>query len=709
MALSDTPLAELGPEDSSSTSFLDIASKVNVVNDTITNPDGSSFTVKQYVEQYLWNIIRRAKQRRLPLEQEWLAIQRMVALEHDIGQRYKGRSDAYLPVYARSRKTIVSSLTRGLFPSDDYMDVVDREQGDTEAAKACKAVIAYEFECSGLRRTIKGFLGQLSDFGVSCMKATFRSESVFRPGGKKATAYAASMPELGEMEENYDEGVNISTRSMFNVVVYPEWAENKRELQVEAERMEVPMDYVNAMHQNKRWLNVQEALAGGSAASDEFDWLNQATLADVASIPNTFELRGEDGSPVQSCIVVEAWARCKLPKSQYAPNENSNLAVPCRVVFVNGVAVMVRRNPFHHQSSPFVYARDNQVIGSFYSFGAGRLSRDLQYLANDSANQMNDCATLSLNPERLVNTNYFVGIPQPLAPGRAHKVRDIDKAMKWDRPPVEIIQYGQTWNAGIVAMAQDAAGAPPVLQGSKSASTATGTQVLQNNASGPLQDAVEDIEADAMVPLMQMTWELSRQYRSQKFFLELGEKPAMQPDPMTGQPVPVMDEMGKPVMVPDIAAFIPSEIVVKPQFKFLASSQANNRQMRQQGLMVFSDLALKLAPFLQMQGKMLNAEEVLRRGWSDGLGNRNFQRVVIPMPMMGMPPPGGPVPGGPGVEQPGPISAVPQGNVPGAEMNEPAAGEDVRGPRMPVEAETGQSVVATAPPGSGMPDPGGIY
>lgn len=694
MALSNVPIVAVGPEDSAPAAWLDMASKVNFVNDQVTNGQ-DQYTLRQYVENYVWNIVRRTKQRRLSLEREWLAIQRMVVLQHDSGQRYKGRSDAYLPVYARSRKTIVSSLTRGLFPSDEYMDCVDEEQGDTEAAKAAKLVVQYEFDCSGLRRTIKLFLGQLADFGISVMKTWYRKEQIFK--GKLPTAATSEMPSDYGMESQSDEGVAISTRSIFNVVCYPEWAENKRELQVEAERLEVPVDFVNAMHANGRWKNVDIALANGSAPSDEFDWVNQTTLSDVASIPNTFELRGEDGSPVQSCIVIEAWCSLLLPKMAYAPNERVR-PVTCQVVFINGIAVMVRRNPFYHQQSPFVYARDNQVVGSFYGSGAGRLSRDLQYLANDSANQMNDCASYGMNPVALVNTNYFVGTPGPLAPGRVYKGRDIEKMMKFDRPPVEIIQYGQTHLGGLVAMAQDAAGAPPVLQGNKSASTATGTQVLQNNAAGPLQDAVEDIEADAMVPLMWMTWELSRQYRDEAFFMQLGEKPTL--DPMTGQPVVGPD--GTPMMEPDVAKFLPREINIKPRFKFLASSQAANRQLRQQGLLTFADLAGKMGPNLQMQGKMLNAEEVLRRAWSDGLGNRNFQKVVIPMPMMPMAPPGAMGPGGPGAG-PGqsPISAVPQGNVPGAEMNEPAAGEDVRGPRVEaqVEAGPGQSVTPTAIPG----------
>lgn len=668
MALAFAALQEVGPEDS--TTFLDVAGKVNVVNDQVTIGEGETatqYSVKDYVERYVWQIVRRAKQRRLPLEQEWLAIQRMIVLEHDTGRKYKGRSDAYIPMYARSRKTIVSNMTRGLFPSDDYAFVADREQGETEQSQAVKTVVEYEFEHSGLRRTIKAFLGQFSDFGISCFKVGYRVSNISK--GKPGTVM--------DMTVAPDDGVKISTRSMFNVVVYPEWAENKRELQLEAERMEVPVSYVNDMARSKRWLNVKEALQLG-AKNDEWDWVNTATLSDVASIPNTFELRGENDSPVEACTIVEAWTSIRLPKSQYAPSEDPESPLPVRIVFINGVAVLVRRNPFHHQQSPFLYARDNQIAGSFYGDGAGRLSKDLQYLANDAANQMNDCANYGMNPVALINTNYFVGTPQGIRPGAVYKGRDIDKMMKFERPPVEIIQYGQTHFQGLMSLGQDAGGAPPVLQGAKASNTATSTQVLNNNASGPLQDAVEDIEADCMVPLMEMTWELAKQYRNDTFIRKLAGG--------------------------DLVQFNLKQIDGKFEFRFLSSSQNSNRQARQNGLNLFAQLASGLGPNLQAMGLMLNPTEILRRAWTDGLGFRHFDKVVVPMPMMpaapGTPPQAGPPgPQGPGpmpAEGGPPVSAVGQGNVlpPEDVVPAPGEGDQFMPMRQDVQAQTGMPVQA---------------
>ncbi len=665
-------LPEVGPEDAEFISFLDTPqAKVNVVNapGIRTQLDG------------VWDTIRRVKTRRSGLEEEWLAIQRMTVLEHDEGQRYKGRSNAYLPVYARARKTLTSQLSKSLFPSDDYMDVVDRENGENEQAKAVKAVVQYEFETSAkIRAVIKPFLGQFVDFGFGVIKRWYRTDKVVKM--KRSKVSRGGMP---PSEVTYDEGFTLSNRSAFNVVVYPEWAESKRDLQMEAERLDIPMSYVQLMINAKRWENGIEALSTGSS-TDNFDWHNQETLSDVAKIPGVTDFRNDVNNVVSSVIGVEVWCRLVLPAAQYAPEEDKTQPIPARVMFINGVPVQCRRNNFNDQESPLEYARDNIIAGSFYGNGAGRLVRFLQYLANDFANQTNDVGIYGLNPITLVNTNYFSGAMTNLRPGVTYRTRDVDKAMKFVKPDVEIVQYGQTLLNQIVTMAQDGSGAPPVLQGSKAASTATGSQLLQQNAQSPLQDTVEDIEAQVMVPLMHAAWSLAVQYRSKPLLRKMLGEPST--DPTTGAPVP-------PQMEP--VSILPADINIDPEMRFLASSQAVNRQQRQQGLLAFSQLATSLGQNLQMQGKMLNPEPILQKAWTDGLGNRNFDKLIVPIPQAPQQaqPPGQVPPSGGPETMPVP-STVGQGNViPEGEVN-------------PQDGESNAQDI-TGPMGSMGQDPGGMY
>lgn len=667
------PLVEAGPtEQVPQQAFIDRVAKLNAANDP---------HVKDYCTSYVWDAVRESKQRRSSLEEEWLAIQRMTVLAHDEGRKYIGRSEAYLPLYARIRKTLVSQITKSLFPSDEYMDVTDREQGDTEQAKACKEVLRYEFDCAAqLRRFIKPFVGQFCDIGIAPLKVWYRTNRVFQ--GKRAL--------INTLAEYPDEGLTVSARSMFNVVVYPEWAEEDRDLRIVAERLEIPVSFAQRMMNTGRWLNVPEVLA--TSGSDDFDWTNQRSLADIAGIPSTSYIRDQHGAPTQSVIAIEAWCDVKLPPMHYTEGEDKTLPIPCRVLFINGIPVSVTRNPFYHQRTPFLFARDNIIAGSFYSNGAGRMVRNLQYLCNDFANQTNDVGIYGLNPITIINTAYFAGPPGPLKPGGVLKTRDINEALRFESPKAELVQHGMPLLSMLISFANDGGGAPPVSQGTKAASTATGTQILSANASGPVQDSVEDIEAQVMVPLMKMAWALSQQYRDKELIRRI-----VDPNGVDGP-----------------ASIIPADIDIDPEFRFLSSSQASNRQQRTSQIQAFLQLAGALAPQLQMQGLGLDAKAVLQRFWNDALGFRGFNNIVKPLTLMqqqamanGGPPPGMPgqpgVPPVPGQPEPGEPpaaeggSAVPQGGLPGAGEMVPGEGEEIQD-----VYSNGQDMAASAGLGGGV-------
>jgi hypothetical protein len=179
-----------------------------------------------------------------------------------------------------------------------------------------------------------------------------------------------------------------------------------------------------------------------------------------------------------------------------------------------------------------------------------------------------------------------------------------------------------------------------VLQGSGAkggAKTATGSQILQSNVKGELQDQIEDIELRVLMPLMDMIHSLGQQYETAERFLAItgGEKMQFTRDMLEGEYL----------------------------WKWVASSQASNQQMRTQQSIGFAQLAASMVPLLQQQGQMFDPAPLLRRIYEDGLGQRNFDRIIKQAPMMpGMPgmPPGGS--GGTPPEAPGdrPRSAVEQ-------------------------------------------------
>lgn len=620
--------------------FLNLVSKIDAAKED---------SVRSFVTHKLWPMVQRMRDRRGALEEEWLAIQRMAVLLHDNNQKYNGRSQAYLPMYLGARRSLVSALSRGLFPSDDYMDVTDRAYGDVEPAKGVAAYLRYEFdESAKIRSRIKPYLANYVDFGNAVLKDYYRTDKVFRADKN------------GQMQGQYDEGFTVSVRSLFNVFVFPENAQVYEDLLIEAEAIDIDVEYAKQMDRSKRWFNVEEALRAAASGGDRYS--NRQTLSDVANIQDTEEFTGTDGeTPVSQVQLYEVWLRMVLPPVFYAPGEDKDMPIPARVVMANGIPMSVKRNPFHHQCSPYKWSRANVQPGSWYGSGAGRAVRFLQYLANDFANQTNDNGIYGLNPITLLNTGAFSGNLGPLFPGKTIRVRgDLKNAIDFKHPPTDQLQWGLQLMTMYTSMVQDGSGAPAIQQGQAAggaAKTATGAQLLQRNALNPLQDMVEDIEGDAMVPMMKDAWALGVQYRSQEFIARIGG---------------------------DAVKFVPRDVDIDPIFRFLSSSQQQNNQQRALAMEGFGRLAGQMLPLLQQMGKTFDPTYMLRKYWSDAMGGRGFDQMIMPMgqppgqpgmpPGQGQPQPGQPgMPPGQGMQMP--RSATDQANGQAENNNPMAPGE----------------------------------
>jgi len=409
-------------------------------NDSLVDED---CTATQWVERHLIQALIRARANRYALEDEWLAIQRLSELVHDQGQSYTGRSNAYLPIYAQASDTQVTALSRGLFPSDDYMDVWDRDRGVVPAAAACKAYMQYELDCSArIRNFIKPALKQFVDFGNCCLKYWWR---------KELRSLGRVRKDLVGLENAPYQGLTVSARNMFNVYVYPETAEGLRDALWVAERTKVSKVYVQEMGRKERWANVEEALASASPNFIDGKALEINSLQDknqLGTVSNDM-----DSNPLLRMYTAwEVWTQMPLPKEAYVEGEEPGTPVSVRVVIIGGTVCYIGRNPYFHQMPPYLFGRQRVIPGVFYGSGAGRNGRYLQYLANDFANQMNDVGTFTMNPIGIVNPTLMAGPLPAFAPRAMVKARDIDKAFKFERPPADLIQYGQQLMSTMISM-----------------------------------------------------------------------------------------------------------------------------------------------------------------------------------------------------------------------------------------------------------------
>lgn len=639
------PVAELRIGDSPA--FKDAPKSLPASENYAEDPD-----VKLLCESDLLPIVNRIKENRSPLEEEWLATQRLRTMTHDGNQKYRGRSNVYMPTYATAHDTIVAQLSRGLFPSDDYMDVEAEDVAAEGMAELVKTKLRYAFECEAkLKINLKPAISQLVDHGNGVIKYWQDTGQQFQGHKRKGKGFGFT--------QTKPRGFTVSARSIFNVVVYPENASDEKEVLITAEYITMSRQYALSMAKSERWLNTNTALNSTSINNEDDQHARDRTLQDIAKNPGlgTPVDNSDPKKPLAQLITaIEIWASIPLPPSAYVDGEIVGEPVPARVLMVGGVPVSVTRNPYFHQQHPYEWARTNVTPGSFYGSWAGRKAKSLQYMVNDLANQTNDCGIYALNPVLVVDTNLMTGPVLPIAPGRIYRTRNIKEAMRYEHPPAELIQYGSQLLSLYIGALMDNSGAPPVLQGvGKSEETATGQSILQRNSLQPLQDKVEDLEAQWMRPLMEHAWSLKVQY---------SDDPVKLPD-------------GTVLTVADLDAF-------DYDFKYLASSQIANQQARAQQAIQFLASALPTAELLAANGKQMDPTVVLKMLFRD-LGLRQFEQFVFPMPMMpGM---GGPLQqmaGGPQQQQggpPAPGTAPMQGSennapIPGGQETEPQATDE---------------------------------
>lgn len=556
----------------------------------------------EWLNKNLYQLVSKLRSRRQPLELEWQALRRMGQLVRDDGAKYLGRSQAYVPVWARTANTLISTIQQGLFPSDDYMDVYDRGSGDTETARALKAYMQFEFETVGqVRRYTKPGIRQFVTYGNFVAKFVYKKELKVR--GRMLKGLDAMLTAGFSQESSaYDEGLCFSARDLFKVWAYPETAESQRDLLLVMEDIDMPRAHIERMGRLRRWVNVDAALTGSQPTETAYNRSQQ--MADQGAMPDVNEFVGNELAEVRT--LTEVWTFAPLPKKCLLQGEQEGDYVPTRILLAGAanIPLVVMRNPYFHQCFPYLIGRQNVEPGFFWGSGSGRLARWLQYLANDFANQTNDAGIYALNPILVLNPSYVAGPLPPLRPGVTWKMTNINEGMRFERPPIELMQAGNTQMNQYISMTQDFSGAPNVLQGSgagKAAKTATGAQILQRNALSPLQDLVEDLENDVLVPLMRGAWRNAMQYRETDTVLRV---------------------MGSPLTVR------PEDLAIDAEFRWLASSQAANAQQRAQAGIQFIQSLLPLMPLLNQQGYVVDPLPLLRRVYNDGLGFRGFDEMI---------------------------------------------------------------------------------
>jgi hypothetical protein len=586
--------------------------------DTTTNFAADEATLRVLHEE-VFPVVRQTRVDRMELEKEWLAIRNMSQLRHDEGRKYYGRSDAYLPLWQGVERTLVSDIMAGLFPSQDYLGVTPLMDGDTvqlqEQGRKVKRWMQWELEkVASVKHGMRAWLAQWVKYGNAVMMQDFAQPKPTMKGRttlRKLQDAAFAAPEFRPFSLP---GTRIVPRNIFFWYMWPVTASSMKEMIGCFEDADIPRPVIEQFGLRKEWLNVEMVL---SAATNPQHLYNLQELHWQS--PNTANNVNSRGPLAQRATVTTIYTNIRLPAAAYADGEDKEERVPAVILACNDIPLRVTRNPYFHQRPPYHFLAKNTEPGFAYGFGNGKMVKAAQYLANDFANQMNDCGVYALNPVGKYNPGLMAGPMKPLAPGRLYPMSDVDKGLKFDRPDVGLIQGGLTMLQFWMQSGQDGGGAPPILSGLKAAvgrSGATGAQILQRNASTPLGDDVDDIETRLLVPMVYMAYVNAQQFRTDAVkYAIYGEQGQVNPE----------------------------DLALDYMFDWLGSSQAPNKMQRASQAVQLLQAVMPLLPVLMQQGYTVDPTVIVRRVYDDSLGFPDFDQFIrktgAPLPPGAMPDP----------------------------------------------------------------------
>lgn len=536
-------------------------------------------------------------------ESEWLDILRMQRLQHDANRKYKGRSDAYLPIWAQIERTQVAALSRGLFPSDEYIKVGDAQNENPDVARPTEKYLQWEFEQRGkLRSNIKPALRQFFGFGTAPIKV-FYNKSTSKVAKKRGGLVSLNGVIQNQMVPDLSqEGLRLSPRNIFSWYAYPATAQNLEECTLVFEDIDVSRSQVEDLIRKGYWTNqhaIQTVMGGYTSMQANLHKQFQDEGQSVTG-QNSTSPQGQIGT------MTELYTMMVLPKSAYTEGEDPSEPLSVRITLAGEVILEVRRNPSWHQRPPYVLMRHDVQAGQFYGGGLGRMVAAIQYLCNDFANQTNDVGAYVLNPAWKVVRGMMAGPMLPIAPGRVWAVNDPD-AITPVVMDVGLISGGQGMLNLWLQMAQEWSGTPAIamgIGGSKAGKTATQSQILQNNVGTANQDVVEDIEKDALIPMMYLTWVNGMQFLPDSVMVAVA-----------GQNIRI-DR---------------NQLAINPLFQWLASSQAMNRAQRVQQALGLLQATAPLIPLINQTGYAIDVVALIKRVWTDGLGMRGFEQFIRPL------------------------------------------------------------------------------
>lgn len=364
--------------------------------------------VRERIENYFKEKTSALRDQREVLEDEWMRFTNMWNVEHDQHHQYRGNSELYIPEVRKNVESQARQLTEAQFPNgNDVMDVVPGRAGTKKGAVIQKSVRQWQIHQAGLRMEMHVFNRQACLLGTSPAFVPWvkKEQNVFR----RKLAKDRKNIETGREKIELFNGPEFITRDLFKwyalnpkkkdfredgcfeIAVLNEFDLRRRDkkgnLNDLKEIIESASD-VNALEELEKDVERMERM--GLTVSDQ-GYAGVATLED--------DTASEDKLYLSTLI----FTNINLPEATES-DEDPKQPIPVMIELINGRATLIKRNPFWHQTPPYVVGKYIQPNSDFfYGQGIPKAIQFMQYEINSKAEQSMDSATLALNPLAIVD------------------------------------------------------------------------------------------------------------------------------------------------------------------------------------------------------------------------------------------------------------------------------------------------------------------
>lgn len=414
------------------------------------------------------------------LEPEWRDCSRAYDLLKS-RQYYSGRSDLTLPTLANLVERLVPRIVRATVGRDDFFECLPERSADQDKAELNRELVKSQLARAQFRRRYPLAVRDACIYGTGIWKAKWRN---------------AVRADTGQTLFDGPDGHPLDIEQVW---VDPRCADFDKTPVVE--RMVLNYTEIKGLERSGVFANVGNLLDRPSGPSSESYTQSNRTRRHGYM---------EEGLRRGQWEYVEFWGEFPIDAADALAADTTE-TVPCVIGILGGSRVVrLERNPYECQRNPYFKVVLLERTGEFYGTSLVRKCLDLWVEQNDARNQANDARSFAVCP---VMVKPPTGQPdkktsQRIFPGA---VITAPQGTQFAAFP-DVTTSVQKWEPVMRRDMEETMGAPALLDAQSEADSATEASIQQTESGVRIAGYAYVIEDVFIVPLLDFTHELNKQY-----------------------------------------------------------------------------------------------------------------------------------------------------------------------------------------------------